>query len=448
MFKINDNYLKLPGSYLFSTIAKKVQAFQAANPDKEIIRLGIGDVTLPLAPVVIDTLHGAVDEMSKAETFHGYAPDLGYDFLRNAIVDFDYKRRGADISADEIFVSDGAKSDSGNIGDIFSVDNKIAVCDPVYPVYVDTNAMAGRTGDYLPDQQKWSNVIYMPCTAETNFAPELPKETPDIIYLCFPNNPTGTTITKAQLQEWVDYANRTGSVIIYDAAYEAYISEKDIPHSIYECEGARTCAIEMHSFSKNAGFTGVRLGYTVIPKELTCGGVALHGLWARRHGTKYNGAPYIVQRAGEAVYSPEGKQQLKEQVAYYMKNAAYIREELADAGFTVSGGVNAPYIWLKTTNGMTSWEFFDYLLERANVVGTPGSGFGPSGEGYFRLTAFNTLEKTEQAGERIRSRENATLLLPHRPAMRVRRRPYAGLRRCKNSVFSHSVMEWLYSFKD
>ena len=255
MFKINDNYLKLPGSYLFSTIAKKVQAFQAANPDKEIIRLGIGDVTLPLAPVVIDTLHGAVDEMSKAETFHGYAPDLGYDFLRNAIVDFDYKRRGADISADEIFVSDGAKSDSGNIGDIFSVDNKIAVCDPVYPVYVDTNAMAGRTGDYLPDQQKWSNVIYMPCTAETNFAPELPKETPDIIYLCFPNNPTGSTITKDELQKWVDYANKVGAIILYDAAYEAYISEKDIPHSIYECEGARTCAIELRSFSKNAGFT-------------------------------------------------------------------------------------------------------------------------------------------------------------------------------------------------
>ena len=273
MFKINDNYLKLPGSYLFSTIAKKVQAFQAANPDKEIIRLGIGDVTLPLAPVVIDTLHGAVDEMSKAETFHGYAPDLGYDFLRNAIVDFDYKRRGADISADEIFVSDGAKSDSGNIGDIFSVDNKIAVCDPVYPVYVDTNAMAGRTGDYLPDQQKWSNVIYMPCTAETNFAPELPKETPDIIYLCFPNNPTGSTITKDELQKWVDYANKVGAVIIYDAAYEAYISEENVPHTIFECEGARTCAIELRSFSKNAGFTGTRLGFTVIPKDLKSGDV-------------------------------------------------------------------------------------------------------------------------------------------------------------------------------
>ena len=403
MFKINDNYLKLPGSYLFSTIAKKVQAFQAANPDKEIIRLGIGDVTLPLAPVVIDTLHGAVDEMSKAETFHGYAPDLGYDFLRNAIVDFDYKRRGADISADEIFVSDGAKSDSGNIGDIFSVDNKIAVCDPVYPVYVDTNAMAGRTGDYLPDQQKWSNVIYMPCTAETNFAPELPKETPDIIYLCFPNNPTGSTITKDELQKWVDYANKVGAVIIYDAAYEAYISEENVPHTIFECEGARTCAIELRSFSKNAGFTGTRLGFTVIPKDLKSGDVTLHSLWARRHGTKFNGAPYIVQRAGEAVYSPEGKAQLKEQVGYYMSNAKAIYEGLASAGYSVSGGVNAPYIWLKTPDKMTSWEFFDYLLEKANIVGTPGSGFGAHGEGFFRLTAFGTHENTLEAIERIKN---------------------------------------------
>lgn len=403
MFKINDNYLKLPGSYLFSTIAKKVQAFQAANPDKEIIRLGIGDVTLPLAPVVIDTLHGAVDEMSKAETFHGYAPDLGYDFLRNAIVDFDYKRRGADISADEIFVSDGAKSDSGNIGDIFSVDNKIAVCDPVYPVYVDTNAMAGRTGDYLPDQQKWSNVIYMPCTAETNFAPELPKETPDIIYLCFPNNPTGSTITKDELQKWVDYANKVGAVIIYDAAYEAYISEENVPHTIFECEGARTCAIELRSFSKNAGFTGTRLGFTVIPKDLKSGDVTLYSLWARRHGTKFNGAPYIIQRAGAAVYTEEGQKQTGEQIAYYMNNAKTILEGLKSAGYTVSGGVNAPYIWLKTPDNMTSWEFFDFLLEKANVVGTPGSGFGPSGEGYFRLTAFGSYENTVKALERIKA---------------------------------------------
>lgn len=403
MFKINENYLKLPGSYLFSTIAKKVSAYSAANPDKEIIRLGIGDVTLPLAPVVIDSLHNAVDEMGKAETFHGYAPDLGYEFLRNAIVEHDYKKRCADISADEIFVSDGAKSDSGNIGDIFSVDNKIAVCDPVYPVYVDTNAMAGRTGDYIPEQQKWSNVIYMPCTAETNFAPELPKETPDIIYLCFPNNPTGSTITKDELQRWVDYANKVGAVIIYDAAYEAYISEENVPHTIYECEGARTCAIELRSFSKNAGFTGTRLGFTVIPKDLKSGDVMLHSLWARRHGTKFNGAPYIIQRAGEAVYTEEGQKQTGEQIAYYMNNAKTILEGLKSAGYTVSGGVNAPYIWLKTPDKMTSWEFFDYLLEKANVVGTPGSGFGPSGEGYFRLTAFGSYENTVKALERIKA---------------------------------------------
>ncbi|MCD7716841.1 MAG: LL-diaminopimelate aminotransferase [Lachnospiraceae bacterium] len=402
MFKINENYLKLPGSYLFSTIAKKVNEFQAANPDKSVIRLGIGDVTQPLAPVIIDALHGAVDEMGKAETFHGYAPDLGYEFLRTAIAKNDYADRGCDIAADEIFVSDGAKCDSGNIQEIFSVDNKIAVCDPVYPVYVDTNVMAGRTGTYDPKTEMWSDVIYMPCTAENNFAPELPKETPDLIYLCFPNNPTGATITKEQLQVWVDYANKVGAVIIYDAAYEAYISEPDVPHTIFECEGARTCAIELKSFSKNAGFTGTRLGYTVIPKDLKCGDVMLHSLWARRHGTKYNGAPYIQQRAGEAVYSPEGKEQLAKQVAYYMNNAKVIKEGLQEAGYTVSGGVNAPYIWLKTPGTMTSWEFFDYLLANAIVVGTPGSGFGPSGEGYFRLTAFGTYENTVAALERIK----------------------------------------------
>ena len=322
--------------------------------------------------------------------------------MRKAIAENDYKLRGCDISPDEIFVSDGAKCDSGNIQEIFAKDNKIAVCDPVYPVYVDTNVMAGRAGEYDPKTETWSNVIYMPCTAENDFAPELPKEVPDIIYLCFPNNPTGSTITKPQLQEWVNYANKHGSVIIYDAAYEAYISEDNVPHSIYECEGARTCAIELHSFSKNAGFTGVRLGYTVVPKDLKAGDVMLHSLWARRHGTKYNGAPYIQQRAGEAVYSPEGKKQLAEQVAYYMKNAAYIKEGLKSAGYMVSGGVNAPYIWLKAPNGMTSWEFFDYLLEKANVVGTPGSGFGPSGETYFRLTAFGTYENTVEAIERIK----------------------------------------------
>ncbi|NBJ93659.1 LL-diaminopimelate aminotransferase [Parablautia muri] len=403
MFKINDNYLKLPGSYLFSTIGKKVNAYAAQNPDKKIIRLGIGDVTQPLAPAIIKALHGAVDEMAQAETFKGYAPDLGYEFLRKAIADNDYKARGCEIAADEIFVSDGAKCDAGNIQEIFSGDNKIAVCDPVYPVYVDTNVMAGRTGVYDSAKEVWSDVIYMPCVAENHFAPELPKEAPDLIYLCFPNNPTGSTITKSQLQEWVDYANKVGAVIIYDAAYEAYISEEDVPHTIYECEGARSCAIELRSFSKNAGFTGVRLGFTVIPKDLKCGEVTLHSLWARRHGTKYNGAPYIVQRAGEAVYSEDGKAQLKQQVAYYMNNAKYILEGLKSAGYTVSGGVNAPYIWLKAPNGMTSWEFFDYLLEKANVVGTPGSGFGPSGETYFRLTAFGSYENTVEAVDRIKA---------------------------------------------
>ena len=401
MFKINDNYLKLPGSYLFSTIAKKVNAFSEANPDKKVIRLGIGDVTQPLAPAIIETLHYAVDEMGKAETFHGYAPDLGYEFLRNTIVENDYQKRGCNIEADEIFVSDGAKSDSSNIQEIFSVDNKIAVCDPVYPVYVDSNVMAGRTGIYDPATERWSDVIYMPCTAENNFAPEFPKENPDLIYLCFPNNPTGSMITKDQLQAWVDYANKIGAIIIYDAAYEAYISEENVPHTIYECEGARTCAIELKSFSKNAGFTGTRLGYTVIPKDIKSGEVTLHSLWARRHGTKYNGAPYIIQRAGEAVYSEAGKAQLKQQVAYYMNNAKVIMDGLKNAGYEVYGGVNAPYIWLKTPNQMTSWEFFDYLLEQANVVGTPGSGFGPSGEGYFRLTAFGNYENTVEAVERI-----------------------------------------------
>ena len=403
MFKVNEDYLKLPGSYLFSTIGKKVAAYSAVNPDKSIIRLGIGDVTQPLAPTIIDALHGAVDEMAHAETFHGYAPDLGYEFLRTAMAKNDYQDRGCDIKADEIFISDGAKGDSGNIQEIFAKDNKIAVCDPVYPVYVDTNVMAGRTGTYDPKTETWSDVIYMPCTKETNFAPELPKETPDIIYLCVPNNPTGSTITKEQLQEWVDYANKVGAVIIYDAAYEAYISEDDVPHTIYECEGARTCAIELRSFSKNAGFTGVRLGATVIPKDIKQGDVMLHSLWARRHGTKYNGAPYIVQKAGEAVYSEAGKVQLKEQVAYYMNNAKVIYEGLKSAGYNVSGGVNAPYIWLQTPDKMTSWEFFDYLLENANVVGTPGSGFGPSGEGYFRLTAFGSYENTVAAIERIKA---------------------------------------------
>lgn len=403
MVTVNHNYLKLPGSYLFSTIGKKVRAYKEENPDKEVISLGIGDVTQPLVPAIIDALHGAVEEMAHAETFHGYAPDLGYEFLRRAIAKNDYQDRGCDIAADEIFVSDGAKSDSGNIQEIFGTDNKVAVCDPVYPVYVDTNVMAGRTGEYNTVHENFDGVIYMPCRKENGFLPEFPSEVPDLIYLCFPNNPTGSAITKDELQKWVDYANKNGCVIIYDAAYEAYISEENVPHSIYECEGARTCAIELRSFSKNAGFTGVRLGFTVIPKELVRDGVSLHSLWARRHGTKFNGAPYIVQKAGEAVYSEAGKAQLKDQVGYYMRNAKLIHDELAKAGFSVSGGVNAPYIWLETPDKMTSWEFFDYLLKNANVVGTPGSGFGSHGEGYFRLTAFGTYENTLKAIDRIKS---------------------------------------------
>ncbi len=403
MVTVNHNYLKLPGSYLFSTIGKKVRAYKEENPDKEVISLGIGDVTQPLVPAIIDALHGAVEEMAHAETFHGYAPDLGYEFLRRAIAKNDYQDRGCNIAADEIFVSDGAKSDSGNIQEIFGTDNKVAVCDPVYPVYVDTNVMAGRTGEYNTVHEKFDGVIYMPCRKENGFLPELPSEVPDLIYLCFPNNPTGSAITKDELQKWVDYANKNGCVIIYDAAYEAYISEENVPHSIYECEGARTCAIELRSFSKNAGFTGVRLGFTVIPKELVRDGVSLHSLWARRHGTKFNGAPYIVQKAGEAVYSEAGKAQLKDQVGYYMRNAKLIHDELAKAGFSVSGGVNAPYIWLETPDKMTSWEFFDYLLKNANVVGTPGSGFGSHGEGYFRLTAFGTYENILKAIDRIKS---------------------------------------------
>ena len=402
MVKANENYLKLPGNYLFSTIGKKVRDFQDKNPEVKVIRLGIGDVTQPIAPAMIKALHGAVDEMGRAETFKGYAPDLGYSFLRDKISEVDFKGRGCDISPDEIFVSDGAKCDCSNIQEIFSLDNKVAVCDPVYPVYVDSNVMAGRTGIYDEIAQSYKDVVYMPCTADNGFVPEFPDETPDLIYLCFPNNPTGAVIKKDQLQAWVDYANKNKAIILYDAAYEAYISEGDVPHSIYECEGAKTCAIEFRSFSKTAGFTGLRLGFTVIPKELEAGGVKLWDLWARRHGTKYNGAPYIVQKAGEAVYSEEGRAQIKAQIAYYMENARYIYDGLKSAGYEVSGGVNAPYIWLHTPDNMTSWEFFDHLLTKANVVGTPGSGFGPHGEHYFRLTAFGSRENTLEAIERIK----------------------------------------------
>ena len=402
MYKINTNYQKLPGSYLFSTIAKKVSAYKETNPEADLIKLGIGDVTQPLVPAIIDALHGAVDEMADKDTFRGYAPDLGYEFLRNAIVENDYKKRGCDISADEVFISDGAKSDSGNIQELFGIDNIIAVCDPVYPVYIDSNVMAGRCGNYDEKTGKWSDVVYMPCTRENGFVPEYPAKAPDIIYLCNPNNPTGTALNLDEVQGWVDYARKNGSIIIYDAAYESYITEPGIPHSIYQCEGARECAIEIRSFSKNAGFTGVRLGFTVVPKDIAADGVRLRDMWARRHGTKFNGAPYIVQRAGEAVYSAEGAKQVAEEVGIYMKNAHALKDGLKDAGYEVYGGVNAPYIWLHTPDDMTSWEFFDFLLEKANVVGTPGSGFGPSGEHYFRLTAFGTYEDSMRALERIK----------------------------------------------
>ena len=401
MVRVNDNYLKLPGNYLFSTIGKKVREYKAEHPEADIISLGIGDVTQPIAPAVISALHTAVDEMGRAESFRGYAPDLGYDFLREAIAENDYRARGCEISADEIFVSDGAKCDCGNIQEIFSADCRIAVCDPVYPVYVDSNVMAGRTGDYDAAAGRFRDVIYLPCTAENGFLPDLPAEVPDLIYLCFPNNPTGAVISKARLQEWVDYAKGNGAVILYDAAYEAYISEPDIPHSIYECDGARDCAIEFRSFSKTAGFTGLRLGFTVIPRNLEVDGVSLWSLWARRHGTKYNGAPYIIQRAGEAVYSDAGRLQIRSQIAYYMDNAHYIFDGLKGAGYEVSGGINAPYIWLRTPDGLTSWEFFDRMLTEANVVGTPGSGFGPGGEHYFRLSAFGSHENTAEAVKRI-----------------------------------------------
>ena len=401
MARINENYSKLPGSYLFAEIARRVAAYSAEHPEANLIRLGIGDVTRPLAPAVIEAMHKAVDEMASKETFRGYGPEQGYDFLRKAIVEGDFVSRGVDISMDEIFVSDGAKSDCGNIGDIFSVENKVAVCDPVYPVYVDTNAMAGRAGEYLTEQEMWSNIYYMPTTAENGFVPELPKEKVDIIYLCFPNNPTGTTLTREQLKVWVDYANDNDAVILYDAAYEAFITEDDVPHTIYEIPGAKTCAIEFHSFSKTAGFTGNRCAYTVVPKDLMRQGQSLNAMWNRRHTTKFNGVPYVVQRGAEAVYSPAGRQQVRETIAYYQENARVIREGLQAAGLEVYGGVNSPYVWFKTPTD--SWSFFDRLLKEANVVTTPGAGFGPSGEGYIRVTAFGDAQATKEAVARILS---------------------------------------------
>lgn len=399
MANINENYQKLPGSYLFAEIARRVSAYTTAHPDKKLIKLGIGDVTQPLCPAVIEAMHKAVDEMGKKETFRGYGPEQGYDFLRKAILEHDFLAQGVDLSMDEIFVSDGAKSDCGNIGDIFSSHNIVAVCDPVYPVYVDTNAMAGRAGEYLADREMWSNIYYMPTTAENGFVPQLPKTPVDLIYLCSPNNPTGTALNREQLKVWVDYANENDAVILFDAAYEAFITEENIPHSIYEIPGAKTCAIEFHSFSKTAGFTGNRCAYTVVPKDLIRQGQSLNAMWNRRHTTKFNGVPYVVQRGAEAVYSPQGQQQVKDTIAFYQENAQVIREGLTAAGLEVYGGVNSPYIWFKTPTD--SWSFFDRLLTEAGVVTTPGAGFGPSGEGYIRVTAFGDAEDTKSAVERI-----------------------------------------------
>ena len=388
--KVNENFLKLEGSYLFSTVAKKQREYQQAHPDKEVIRLSIGDVTKPLVPAVIDAMHKAVDEMANEDTFRGYPPEHGYDFLIDAIQKHDYADRGLAIEKDEIFVSDGAKSDCGNIGDIFSTENKVAICDPVYPVYLDSNVMIGRT-----------DIIYLPCTAENGFMPQLAEEVVDVIYLCFPNNPIGVAASKEQLKVWVDYANAHGSLILYDSAYEAFVTDGSV-RSIYEVEGAKTCAIEFRSFSKTAGFTGVRCGYTVVPKELEFGGVSLNPLWARRQATKFNGVSYITQRAAEAVYSEEGQKQIKETLAYYQRNAKAIFDGLTEAGFTCYGAVNSPYVWLTVPAGMTSWEFFDDLLDKCQVVGTPGSGFGKCGEGYLRLTGFGNYEKTLEAIDRIK----------------------------------------------
>lgn len=407
MALINENYTKLPGSYLFSDIAKKVTEYKAAHPEAKVIRLGIGDVTKPLPQASIEALHKAVEEMADAATFRGYGPEQGYDFLVNTIVENDYKARGLDINTDEIFVSDGSKSDTGNIGDILGIDNIVAITDPVYPVYVDTNVMAGRAGE-LGGDGKWSKLVYLPGTAENDFVPALPDVKIDVVYLCYPNNPTGTTLTKDQLKVWVDYARANKVLILFDSAYEAFITEDNVPHSIYEIEGANEVAIEFRSFSKTAGFTGTRCAYTVVPKALkgyTKSGeaVSLNKLWNRRHTTKFNGVPYVIQRAAEACYSPEGKQQVKSTIEYYLNNAKIIREGLAAQGLQVYGGINSPYIWVKTPKGMTSWGFFDYLLNELNIVGTPGVGFGPSGEGYLRLTAFGTLEDTKEAVSRFKN---------------------------------------------
>ena len=399
MVELNEEYRKLPGRYLFSDLADRVSAFTKEHPDKPLIDLSIGDVTRPLCPAVIQAMHRAVDEMGRAETFHGYGPEQGYAFLRKAILEHDFLARGVELSIDEIFVSDGAKSDCGNIGELFSRHNVAAVCDPVYPVYVDSSAMAGRAWEYQPDSGRWSNIYYMPATAENGFVPELPRTPVDLIFLCSPNNPTGTALNREQLGQWVEYANETGAVILFDAAYEAFITEDDIPHSIYELPGAKTCAIEFRSFSKTAGFTGTRCAYTVVPKALIRQGQRLNAMWNRRQTTKFNGVSYVVQRGAEAVYSPQGQRQVKSDIAFYQENARVLRAGLTAAGLSVYGGVNSPYVWVKAPTDSRS--FFDRLLTEAGVVTTPGAGFGPSGNGYLRITAFGGAEDTRTAVARI-----------------------------------------------
>lgn len=403
MAKINENFEKLPGSYLFAEIARRTEAYQQAHPEAKLIKLGIGDVTQPLVPAVVAAMHEAVDEQASAAGFKGYGPYEGYDFLREAIAEHDFAARGVDIAPDEIFVSDGAKSDCGNIGDIFARENRVAVCDPVYPVYVDSNAIEGRAGEYDVDAEAWTDITYMPTTAENGFCPALPDAAADLIYLCSPNNPTGTALTAEQLKRWVDYANDNDAIILFDAAYERFITEEGLPHTIYEIPGAKTCAIEFRSFSKTAGFTGMRCGYTVIPHELVRQGQSLNALWMRRQSTKFNGASYIIQKGAAAIYTPEGAAQVRAVIDFYLRNARIIKEGLEAAGLTVYGAVNSPYVWCRTPEGMGSWDFFNKLLEEANVITTPGAGFGPAGEGYIRLTAFGEAEATREAVERIKA---------------------------------------------
>ena len=398
---LNEEFQKIPSSYLFSDIAKRVGQYQQAHPDQEILRLGIGDVTLPLAPAVIAALHEAVDEQASSATFAGYGPEQGYGFLRKAIAAEEYGGIGVDVDPDEVFIGDGAKSDTGNIQELFSVDATVAVADPVYPVYVDSNAMAGRLGEYRDGT--WSNLTYLSCTEANGYKPPFPSEHVDLIYLCYPNNPTGTTLTRSELEGWVDYARRNGSIILFDAAYRAFITDDSIPRSIYEIDGAREVALEFGSFSKTAGFTGLRCSWTVVPKELRVDGVSLHAMWNRRQSTKFNGTPYVVQKAATAIYTPEGRVQVQEAIDYYLRNAALIRDALLGSGIEAVGGDNSPYVWFKCPGGMDSWEFFDYLLNNAQIVGTPGVGFGPAGEGQFRLSAFGSFETTSEAVRRLQA---------------------------------------------